>query len=184
MSWDVDEADINRRLVGFQKNITKVQRINSNASVISTYANAYLTNRADLLMVANPKSSDGNSSLLSYTGASPSMSKYGDQRSGGHTNYWLCADVSTSRADTMTWTCDPSKLNPSDWTVFSYAPEYFLSALTEEHCELLFSRNIMIVVIICNVIKLVVMIAALVGAAKQPLATFGYCTFPGDDENQ
>lgn len=173
MNIGFDEADINRRLNSFQQKTLNVQRLDSNASIIAEYSNAYLTNRGDVLMVAQPKPTDSNSSLLGYTGASPSMSKYGDSRSGGHTNYWLCGDAETKDTQTMTWTCDPSKLNANDWTIFGYAPEYFLSELTDEHCELLFSRNIMIVVIICNVIKLLVMGSALLGAARQPLVTFG-----------
>lgn len=171
MEWETDAADVDNRLMKFQQNVTTVDRYDSITPVIQTYGNAYLTNRGDLLMVAKPKASDGNSSLLGYTGASPSMSKYGDARSGGHTNYWLCNDLPL-RA-TMAWTCNTDKLHASNWTLFSYKPEYFLSQETDEHCELLFSRNIMIVVIVCNAIKMLVMIAALKGATRNPLVTFG-----------
>ncbi|KAL9622901.1 MAG: hypothetical protein Q9160_002827 [Pyrenula sp. 1 TL-2023] len=171
MEWDIDVADVDNRLMKFQQNATKVDRFDSVAPVIQTYGNAFLTNRGDVVMVTQPKADDSNSSLLGYTGASPSMSKYGDARSGGHTNYWLCNDLPVSA--NIAWTCNTDKLHASNWTLFSYKPEYFLSQETEEHCELLFSRNIMIVVIICNAIKMLVMIAALKGAAKNPLVTFG-----------
>ena len=175
MGWPISQVDVNRRLKNFQQNITRTERLDTNASAIATYSNPYLTNRGDLLMISHALPDNRtNSSLLAYTGGSPAMSRYGDSRSGGHTNYWICSDHDKND---IAWLCDPNSQDPSSWTVLRYGAEYFLSEQTEEHCELLFSQGIMIVVIICNLIKAVVMVATVRTSWTQPLVTTG-CVVP------
>lgn len=83
------------------------------------------------------------------------MSLYGDSRSGGHTNAWLCHDYRIG----YNGGCDTSQFDPTHWTFLGRGAEYFLSEQTDEQCELLFSHTIMIIVIICNLIKAAVMVA-------------------------
>ena len=169
--WTISPGDVNHRLNNFQRNMTNTKKMSTNASVISTYSNAYLTNQADLLMVSYDLPDKAtNSSLLGYTGASPAMSPYGDSRSGGHTNYWLCQDYPTP----FSWRCNTNQLDSSNWTFLSHGAEYFLSEQTDEQCELLFSHTIMTIVIICNLIKAIVMLATCLPSRKQPLVTTGY----------
>ena len=172
MGWHVSKEDVISRLANFQKNATRTQQL-SPAAAITIYNNAYLTNRGDLLMVVENKT-DSESSFLGFTGASPSMSRYGDARSGGHTNYWMCSDVSnTGRSAQSVWTCDTSELDPKTWTVARWKPEYLLSEETDEHCELLLSEPIMIIVIICNALKLIAMLTTLSFGLRAPFVTFG-----------
>ncbi|KAL9106846.1 MAG: hypothetical protein Q9227_008179 [Pyrenula ochraceoflavens] len=173
MGWDIEKSDVESRLRNFQQNVTQTQQIDL-ADTLAIYSNAFLTNRGDLLMVVANNTSKLNSSVLGYTAASPQMSRYGDERSGGHTNYWMCSDIQTTDGTgAETWTCDPSKLSANDWTVLGHRPEYFLSAETDEKCQLLMSEAIMIIVIICNACKVFAMMVTLLSGFRNPLVTVG-----------
>lgn len=50
--WMISSDDINHQLDNFQRKVTKTERMATNASVIAMYNNAYLTNRAGLLMAS------------------------------------------------------------------------------------------------------------------------------------
>jgi len=65
------------------------------------------------------------------------------------------------------------KSNPSSWTPFSSTIDYCLSERMEQQCTLNFSIHIGIIVIVCNALKLIVMLCSAMILRHSPLLTIG-----------
>jgi len=65
------------------------------------------------------------------------------------------------------------KSDPSSWTPFSSTIDYCLSERMEQQCTLNFSIHIGIIVIICNALKLIVMLCSAMILRHSPLLTIG-----------
>jgi hypothetical protein len=65
------------------------------------------------------------------------------------------------------------KSNPSSWRPFSSTIDYCLSERMEQQCTLNFSVHIGVIVILCNALKLVVMLCSAMILRHNPLLTIG-----------
>ncbi|KAI9789333.1 MAG: hypothetical protein M1816_006222 [Peltula sp. TS41687] len=158
------------RLNNFQQNVTRTERMD-NASAIAVYGKSYLTDRADILMVSyDLPDQKTNSSLLYYQLEDLPTGLYGDSRDAEEGHRWLCDGHD---ATVLSTSCDINRLEPSNLKFHGHAAKYFLSEQTDEQCELLFSKVIMIVVITCNCVKVVAMVGSLFVPQGNPLVTTG-----------
>lgn len=86
---------------------------------------------------------------------------------------WMCVWTSSCNSNNLA-------SNANTWTVILWsngeldlAVQYCLSEPMEEHCQMQFSVTIMSIVIICNLLKAVCMLLALIRQRSQPLVTLG-----------
>lgn len=119
------------------------------ASCIKAYKQVYVSNRRNLVLVSSTQHS--------------ADSVLGGQVISGAINdrsaFWICSKTD----DGPDASCDPEAVleNAASWAVWGDPIEYCLSERTEEKCALQFSFDIMIVVIVCNLIKLALMLYVL-----------------------
>ncbi|KAF2446815.1 hypothetical protein P171DRAFT_409004 [Karstenula rhodostoma CBS 690.94] len=128
-----------------QKNASSWERL-SNRDCIEAYSNVFMTARRNLVLVSKEKNT--TNSVLDY-----GISELDD--GGMDNNWWICSRVQ----DGGNVKCQPDdfKANADNWTVWGYPIDYCLSERTEDVCEVEFSVDIMLVVIVFNVIKVIAM---------------------------
>ncbi|QIX01275.1 hypothetical protein AMS68_006792 [Peltaster fructicola] len=140
---------------------------------INTYANDYIQNFNDvLLVVKNTTSPNG----IVYT---PLFDL--DMAGGGISYAWLCSNV-------YEWTykflpCSAKDLlqqvDDNTYSIFGYKPEYALAQMVPERCRLEFSVTLLAIVIACNAVKAAVMMALLFKQKHPTLVVLGdaLCSF-------
>ena len=87
---------------------------------------------------------------------------------------WMCSSDQGPTFYPNDGSCIPKSLNPNDWKVNAQPIVYCRSESVEEKCLLEFSRTIGIVVIICNSVKLAVLIYTATSFDQRTLCTIGY----------
>lgn len=85
----------------------------------------------------------------------------------------LFPDGSAFTSATHDCTLEASLSASRDWRVQNYTIDYCLSQPVEEHCKLQFSLTIMIIVIVCNLTKLLSMAYLTLKSREEPLVTVG-----------
>lgn len=89
---------------------------------------------------------------------------------------WGCEDLYTCHNSTDSGGyCDiPGiKANSSQWETFGFPIDYCLAQKVEPRCKLQLSRDILVAVIICNLLKAAAMIATLLLQQEPALVTTG-----------
>jgi hypothetical protein len=130
---------------------------------IKAYSTDLVQDRKTLVVVtkSDPSSSADASSVYYVGSSSPKQARPFD---------WICIDVDLSQL-IFGQKCPPDGLQP--WRLAGHAVEYCLSEVMEEDCKLQIAIPILVVVIFCNLMKLIVM--CLVGwkFRLRPLVTTG-----------
>ena len=71
--------------------------------------------------------------------------------------------------------CDRRQIaSAPEWIVSGFSVQYCLSEVVEERCEFQFSQIIVIIVIICNIIKVCCMVYAVTRVQESVICTLGY----------
>ena len=86
---------------------------------------------------------------------------------------WMCSSDSGIVFDSTEDTCFPDALNPDDWKVNAQQIDHCRSEKVKETCRLEFSITIGITVIICNSVKLAVLIFTAARLDQRTLCTIG-----------
>ena len=160
----------------------------SNSECLNAYAKQYVSSRGDVLLVQ-----DGTMEKIIDTtlvqlnsgafidwpyhrviAAAPPIPYYSDPLSYGYTDEpsynWQCSYGYNK-------TCDPEEKRSSDvrdWNPFGNTVKYCLSERAQEECKLLFSLDFACVVLVCNLLKILCMVLALVRYNKSStLITIG-----------
>ncbi|KAL5384274.1 hypothetical protein DPSP01_005420 [Paraphaeosphaeria sporulosa] len=128
-----------------QKNASAWERL-SNSDCIQAYSNVFLTGRRNVVLISSEKNT--TNSVLDY-----GISEL--DNGGMDNNWWICSKVQ----DGGNVKCQPDdlKAKADNWTVWGYPIDYCLSEKIEDVCEVEFSMDIMVVVIIFNIIKVIAM---------------------------
>ena len=123
-----------------------------NKACIEEYSKEIMSTRSNLLLVSSHEN-DTNSILAMWHNVSPNFGE-----SGVYHPPWVC-DLPEEFYTGHHPECNPGKIaaDASTWTMGGRPIQYCLSEPVEEHCKLQFSVGIMIIVIICNAIKMAVM---------------------------
>ena len=98
---------------------------------------------------------------------------YGDNQTYD-SSAWMCSSDSEPDFQQDDGSCVPGSLDPNEWKVNAQPIEYCRSEIVEEKCRLEFSSTIGIVVIICNSVKLAVLIFTATSFDQRTLCTIGY----------
>lgn len=129
----------------------------SSDACLRVYRKEILPDRLDVLAVSS--ATDASSSLLSY---------WSENVLSLQSEEWL----------PYAWTCtqsvgDGCDFPPQNWTIDGYPIDYCLSQPTEPRCKLQLSLVIMIIVILCNLAKILCMSLTIWKPASMPLLTLG-----------
>lgn len=120
----------------------------SNSDCIKTYTEAFQFSQRNVLLISSEKN-DTNSIL--WFGHFPY-------------NLWVCPNAEGAQRP----------CNPANWTVLGFPIKYCLVEQAEEVCSVQFSFDIMIILIICNIVKLICMLYILFSfGAENILASVG-----------
>ena len=167
---DLDDIPLQRL-----RNASNWQRLDNRACILA-YAQPFVSTRGDLLAITSDL--DASEPAIVVTDYDIPL---GNVAGNGLPYEWIC-QYSTKDDDV----CDTGPLlkNPSSWTLqngsyhdiygfTNYTIDYCLSKSVEEHCRLQFSPVIMLIVIICNLTKMICMVLTLRYQNSQPLVTLG-----------
>lgn len=145
-----------------QKNASSWEKLN-NRDCIQAYSNVFMTGRRNVVLISSMKN---NTDSILDIGLS-------ELDSGGmDNNWWICSRVQ----DGGNIKCQPDdfKAKADNWTVWGYPIDHCLSEQIEDVCQVEFSMDIMIVVIVFNVIKVIAMTWVLLRYnAEEILTTVG-----------
>ena len=148
----------NYTIIGFDKL--------SNADCMRSYSNTMMVGRRNVLAMTNElgRGSLVNNSVLDVQGHSPIEAMNGDPLS------WICAFIPKTG-----FPCDVNEAirHASTYKVDGYSIQYCLSEVVPEYCTLQFSLHIMVVVICCNIIKLLCFVLTFRIQEVSCLATIG-----------
>ena len=146
-----------------QDNQRGLQKL-ANRDCIRTYAAEFVSSHANVLAVLSdldPKPF-GNSSISDVW--------WSQSEGATSVSPWFCGGVS----------CDANSIaEEATWVLCGYQSEdclrveYCLSQIVEEHCKLQFSGGIMMVVIVCNLCKMIIMGYIAWKRPLEPLVTVG-----------
>lgn len=156
--YDVD--NIRDAVTQMQRLVGRLERL-ENKACIQAYGKDIVSDRKNLLAVTSEPTFRNNTVLASLSSGS---------RSYPYESYWwLCSSGFSFD------TCDVDQLlaSTSSWSLSYYPIKYCLSQQVDERCRLQFSLPILVVVVICNLIKLVCMAFTLFGGKDEPLITIG-----------
>lgn len=128
-----------------QGNISSLTRL-KNAACIKAYGNDYVSSYGDLLLVSSTK--NVTSSLIPCDFSTPPFGW-----TEPHAYEWICSDYGNKICE-----LDKAAAKANEWIVESQPIDYCLARKIEEHCKLQFSLIIMIIVILCNIVKMICMI--------------------------
>lgn len=153
-------------------NISHLQRLDP-PDCISQYSKTMMTGRGSLLAVTNNNSAS-NGGYIDYVHVSASANMYINQDRTDPRG-WLCSFPKNSYSYGQH--CDPkiakNNAKSQEWIVLGHSIQYCLSQQIEEHCKFQFSRTIMMVVIICNLIKAGCMAFMVLKQREENLCTLG-----------
>ena len=135
---------------------------------IKQYGVDYVSKRANLVLVSSNRQSD--QSILR-------VAKVQTPRSELTTTWpylpywWICGiDKDNVRPHSQ---CNLKSVTKKPWEPFGFPVEHCLSQRIEEHCTLQFSIGIMVIVVLCNVTKMIVMSYIAWEKPEAPLVTIG-----------
>ncbi|KAL5448402.1 hypothetical protein PMIN07_000925 [Paraphaeosphaeria minitans] len=128
-----------------QKSASSWERL-SNRDCIQAYSNVFMTGRRNVVLVSSER--NATNSVL-YYGTTEL------DNGGMDNNWWICSRVQ----DGGNVKCQPGEYaaDADNWTVWGYPIDYCLSEKIEDVCQVEFSMDIMVVVIIFNAIKVIAM---------------------------
>lgn len=153
-------------------NATVFQNL-SNVDCIKNYGNSLVVGRRNIIAVTTSVNAGRtrNDTVLSVTTHSPA-----DIVRLKDTLGWICEDLPgyVDQHDYPPKFCDfnAALKSASTWKTANQTIDYCLSERVSEQCKLQVSRTIMIVVICCNVVKMLCMFS-MVRDQKQTLVTVG-----------
>ena len=153
-----------------QAELPQMQRL-ENAACIQAYGQADISDWGDLLLVTDGDvPSDliaGNDSLVDVIdpGMSPVVVPWA----------WMCDYETGGPPPSPGFQCDIKHLlvNPTAWSLNNHSIDYCLAQRTPEDCELDFSFHLILVVIICNLVKLIAVGMAMFSLNPPSLNTIG-----------
>lgn len=141
-----------------------------NAECIRTYANDLITNRRNVIVVSEDISTPANGSVLAVAIAHTAMPSFSSYE-------WICPLSSYNYVRPL-MSCQQQVakglIDPGHWTPANVTTQYCLSQRVEEQCG--FHANIAIIwtVVVCNVVKLLIMLfLAYSRGLETPLLTVG-----------
>lgn len=150
MSWDTSpdatEQGWADEFLQIQQNASTYERLDSE-SCLKAYFVPIIDNRRNLLLVSSDKNS--SNSVLAFSRSTIDNEGDTDPIS------WICSAEPDPDEDV----CDPTPFlkDPSSWKVYGHPIGFCLSEIADATCALKFSSVIAILVIICNLIKVVAM---------------------------
>ena len=148
-----------------QDNVRALEQLD-NAACMKAYQNRLLSARRNLLAVTSTKPLN-SSNLINVLSEVP----------GSHSdpNGWICSFLPGQIVNDVRITCDINLAvqHANSWSLGGYNIEYCLSEVVEEHCKLQFSKTIMIVVTVCNLLKVCCMLSAILWQSEESLVTTG-----------
>lgn len=144
------------------------------AQCLEQYVQPFQTTRGDLLLVAPDDAFPSN--------RDSAFIMYGDEE--------LVPTDSTNQCPPYTWICGtgcssprgftpcqyrlaPFRQNITSWRPFGNEVKYCLSEPIEQHCRLLYSPYLALIVILFNVFKAIIMLYLAFGLVESPLLTIG-----------
>jgi hypothetical protein len=164
---------------------------------MKAYSNALENTASDVLAVTAPRSpqtpsgyfpaAENTSSILAYFNANSFPTQLGQWCKGLY-NSWCSGDnYNPDMGQASDWICDPDHTllygcsagaalsNRTNWTILPehYQIDYCLSLSVPATCKLQYSFIILLVVIICNVVKLIAIAVTLVSVKGPIFATVG-----------
>lgn len=148
-----------------QDNIKALERLD-NAACMKAYQSRLLSDRRNLLAVTSAKPVN-SSNLLNVMLELPN---------GNDPTGWICLFLparTNKRGRLITCDVNLAVQHADSWKVGGEAIEYCLSETVEEHCKLQFSKIIMVVVIVCNLVKVCCMLSAILKQFGESLVTTG-----------
>ena len=172
---DFERSVVNSRraAIGIFNHLNTMERL-ENEDCIREYSQEFLSRRRDVVLVSetaciyseeviryNISTTDDHTGSNSHSWIDGTQLEHGNERL--HTT--LCGNPS-----------DTIATNTSEWGVYwnsSVKVKYCLSQQVDEQCEVHFSIQIMIVVILCNFVKAISMLMVLFVYKKPPLITMG-----------
>ena len=135
----------------------------ANKDCIGTYAAEFVSSHANVLAVASNPNGD------------PRLDPNRDEDS--ILQVWWSPDQGTS--DDFPWFCGDKPCDTkmiaeaATWKLVGWNVHYCLSQVVEEHCKVQFSGAIMVVVLVCNLCKMIVMGYIALERPSEPLVTVG-----------
>ena len=168
--WDaVQEVQNIFALDSAYRNTTIFQNL-SNEDCISRYEDGFLSGRDHVIAVTSDQGNSTNETLFWFY-----QSGMGSFQSGPYlpANGWICYDANSY--NNLGWECDTAgaKKNATNWTIAGKKIDYCLSRKQETHCKLNFSVQVMTAVIVCNALKVGVMLFTLWTQKDDTLVTIG-----------
>ncbi|KAF7198361.1 hypothetical protein HII31_00100 [Pseudocercospora fuligena] len=148
------------------KNETLVQRLN-NTDCINAYGTNFVTGRNHVLTITSETGDQAKNETLFMQ--EDTTSYYSQLR-----YTWMCQDNYNS-SNTYQMKCDTSKIkkDPENWIINGRKIDYCLSQITPSHCELQFSVQILVAVIVMNIMKSIAMFVTLYKQKDATLVTIG-----------
>jgi hypothetical protein len=167
--WRVPFADTTEALTRIQKLASGFEKLDPSAC-ITAYGDQFMLKRRDVVVVVSTDPPKPENSVLGYLNWT-----YNDMQ-----NSWICgANTSDSKILTTLpidfFDCQPDTAlaDVGNWFMASQRVRYCLSELVPERCKLQFSLHIMVVVIFCNVVKVVCLAMTGRRVKARTLATLG-----------
>jgi hypothetical protein len=138
----ITSSILNQVIQDMQQNASRSWTRLEPSSCIEIYSNDLLTNRAHVVAVSSI--ANATSSILTYGEAYIAVDTY--------PSLWVCEDYHPNTQ------CDVKSVRASTWTVSELPVQYCLSLPVSEQCELQFSVQLMSAVLVCNAVKLLVIL--------------------------
>ena len=148
-----------------QDNVKALEHLDK-ASCMKAYRNHLVSDRRNVLAVTSSPPVN-SSNLLDVLSAGPNTA-FDPTR-------WICSLLPEYGTKPPVIPCDVNVAlqHVDSWTLGDKTVEYCLSERVDEHCQLQFSQTIMIVVIVCNFLKVCCMLSAIFGHLGESLVTTG-----------
>lgn len=144
-----------------QDHIGSLQHLDT-IDCIKTYSNQFVSDHRNVLLVTNISNST-NSFLDAYEHAPDSFDNFGWMCGGSYTESSAICTTAAALSHALDW-----QVGSSNWPV-----QYCLSEPFQDHCKLEVSIGILVVVAVCNLAKVLCMLAAFRVIRRSPLITVG-----------
>jgi hypothetical protein len=166
-NWTLTGSDAfhHSLLTEMQQNISSYEKLDQMAC-ITEYGIDYLSLRRNVLVVVDGQLSNPLLGILDWTYGAPE-------------NSWTCGTTLESNMTLETISIDdfdcniPVALGNDTWLMGNQQVNYCLSQSVEDQCRLQFAVPIMVVVLICNFVKLTAMAVTLWRCRESALVTLG-----------
>lgn len=167
VNWTLTGSDLLHQslLTDMQQNISSYERLDQ-AACIKEYGVDYLSSRRNALVVVDGQLSNPLLGILDWTYKAPQ-------------NSWICGTTLGSNMTLQTIPIDnfdcniPVALGNDTWLMGTQTVNHCLSQKVEDRCRLQFAVPIMVVVLTCNLFKLLTMIVMLWKCREPTLVTLG-----------